>query len=50
MMELKYKLTIQFYPQDGKIIANCPALDLCTCGTTVAEAKKEIWLSFEGFS
>jgi hypothetical protein len=39
-MELKCKLTVQFYPQDGKIIANCPALDLCTCGTTVAEAKK----------
>lgn len=34
------KLTVNFFDEDGTIVAYCPALDISTCGQTTQEAKK----------
>ncbi len=34
------KLTVNFFEEDGAIVAYCPALDISTCGSNKEEAKK----------
>lgn len=36
----KLKVPVNFYNEDNKFIAYCPALDISTCGDSFKEAKK----------
>ena len=40
MKYVKCKLPVQLYPENGKVIAYCPALQLCTSADTQAQAQK----------